>query len=185
MEYSKNLFKLTLKSFKDTVFGNTLKISVFILSKNGQITEEKHMPQITTFMYSEGTVHEQIPNGQRLHIVSPLITFRPIFVPGTFSFSVNVGILDIDIEKEHTLQIKFLSPLDSDAPVVDSGVIPLPRNVDPTLYEIPPEMRGLMLNLGFQNVIFRTEGIYKTEVIFDGDILGEFPIHVKGKEKLI
>lgn len=142
------------------------------------------MPRITTFMYSEGTLHEPIPNGQRLHVVSPLITFTPVFIPGTMSFSVTIGLLDIDIEKEHTLQLKFISPiLDEDA-VIDTGVVDVPRNIDPSMFELPPDMRGIILNLGFQNVVFRHEGIYKTQVFFDGDSLGEYPIQVKGKEKL-
>ncbi|MCM3651346.1 DUF6941 family protein [Metabacillus litoralis] len=143
------------------------------------------MPHISTFMYSEGALNEQIPNGQRLHVVVPLLTFSPMFIPGTMSFAITVGILGVDVEKEHKLQIKFINPQKSDEPIVDSGEIVLPKTNDQNMYDLPPDMRGLVLNFNFQNVVFRTEGIYSTTVFLDGDSLGDFPIKVKGKENLL
>lgn len=142
------------------------------------------MPIITTFMYSEGTFNEAIPNGQRLHIVSPLLNLIPAFIPGTLSFSVNFGILDIDMEKEHNIQLKFVNSSNEEDVIVDTNEIPFPIVNDPQMIELPPDMRGIMINVGFQNVVFRTEGTYKTIVYFDGESLGEYPIKVKGKEKL-
>jgi hypothetical protein len=143
------------------------------------------MPRISTFMYSEGSGHEALPSGeQRLHVVQPLHIFTPIFVPGTFSFSVVFGILDIDTDKDYNLRFTFESPVKTEELLIDTGLIHLPRTNDPKVMDLPKDMRGIMMNLGFQNVIFRNDGTYTSKVYFDNQILGEFPIKVKGRERL-
>lgn len=156
-----------------------------IISNKFSILEELNMPHVSTFMYAEGSMSETTPqNQQRLHVVSPLHIFVPMFVPGTFSFCVVFGILDINTDKDHILRITFSNPNKDEPPLIDTGDMHLPRVNDPNAQELPQEMRGIMTNISFQNVVLRYEGIYESEVFFDGDSLGIFPIQVKGKEKL-
>lgn len=160
------------------------KVFLFLLKFRQVMMEVFIMPKISTFMYSEGAVNETVPNGQRLHIVAPLLIFTPMFIPGTFSFSVALGILGIDVDKDHIFQFKFKTPVTGEAPLIDTGEINFPRISDSSIYDLPLDMRGIMLNFGFQNVVFRNEGTYISEVFLDGESLGEFPIDVKGKERL-
>ncbi len=140
------------------------KVFLFLLKFRQVMMEVFIMPKISTFMYSEGAVNETVPNGQRLHIVAPLLIFTPMFIPGTLSFSVSMGIIGIDVDKDHIFQFKFKTPVNGEAPLIDTGEINFPRVNDPSIYDLPLDMRGIMLNFGFQNVVFRNEGTYISEV---------------------
>lgn len=158
----------------------TTQIVCFINFKDK--LEEKDMPHITTFMYSEGHFQENTPNGPKPHVVAPLLVLTPFFIPGTLSFSVTLGILEVDIERENKLNLKFINPVGEI--IIDTGELKLPIINDPNIFSLPQDMRGMTLCVGFQNAVFRTEGTYKTQVFFNEELLGEFPIKVRGKEKL-
>lgn len=139
------------------------------------------MPYVSAFMYCEGTHLNNNPQGKQQMVVSgPLNIFRPMFVPGLFSFSLVFGVNDYDTNRDHRFQLLFLSPEKDDEPVIDTGVMHFPAEVDKN--DLPEEMRGIMLSFDFRNVVFRREGIYKTVIIFDGERIGEFSIPVKGQE---
>lgn len=145
------------------------------------------MAKISTFIYSENTAQEMTPNGPKLHILTPLQVFLPRFIPGTFSFSITFGILDYDLLKEHKIQIKFIN--NKENILVDTGSITLPINsnkpkIDGKTVELPLDMQGSIMNMNFQNVVFREEGIYKTNIVFDNDNIGSYEIKVKGVEIL-
>lgn len=134
--------------------------------------------QISTFVYSEDSFGEPIPEGQRLHLVNPQNVFRPIFIPSMFSFSFTIGFIGVDTLQEHKMRIIFSNP-DGSKQLIDTGEIAIPKNEKED--DIPVEMRGLMMNMGFKNVAFEVEGIYRTEVFFDGERIGVFPVGVKRK----
>jgi hypothetical protein len=146
------------------------------------------MPRISTFMYCEETkqeAHPGLPN--RLNISNPLNVFRPAFVPGMFSFSIVFGLLGIDIvEKQHLLRIKFLNSNDLEKPIIDTGDIQMiaEKNPNDTNASLPEEHRGMMANLDFRNAVLKSEGEYITEIYMDNELLGSFPIYVKGVEQL-
>lgn len=142
------------------------------------------MPEISTFMYVDGSFNETDSTGQqRLHLVSPMHIFTPVFVPGTLSFSVVFGILGIDNEKSHNLDFVFHNPTTKEN-LVEIKQIHLPVNNDPGVNGLPKDLRGVMLNLSFQNVVFRNDGEYFSEIFLDNESLGKFPISVHGREKL-
>lgn len=139
------------------------------------------MPRISTFMYAERTE----PNQQgQMTITNPLITINPMFVPGMFSFSIIFGIVDINNDSDHTIQITFNSPNDEDTPLINTDVISLQNRVIPLENEVdlPLEQKNLMFNLDFRNVVLKTEGLYKSKVYIDGTLSGEYPIYVKAGE---
>ena len=139
------------------------------------------MPRISTFMYAERT--EPNLNGQ-MTVTNPLLVINPIFVPGMFSFSIIFGVIGISNQSDHTMQILFNSPNEDEEPLVNTGVIPLAKGMAPLekILDLPPDQKGMIFNLDFRNAVFKTEGIYKSTVLIDGEILGEFPIYVKGGE---
>lgn len=139
------------------------------------------MPRISTFMYAERTE----PNQQgQMTVSNPLLVINPIFVPGMFSFSIIFGVIGISNQSDHTMQIIFNSPNEEDEPLINTGIIPLSKGMAPfeKTLDLPPEQKGMMFNLDFRNVVFKTEGIYKSTVFIDGEMLGEHPIYVKGGE---
>lgn len=142
------------------------------------------MAKISTFIYAESAMQEMTPQGPKLHIVSPLLIIRPIFVPGTFSFSIIFGILDYDIKVNHKVHILFTD--ENEERLVDSGIMNVSAansNNKGNIKELPRDMEGSIMNMSLQNVIFRKEGTYKTHVIFDDEEIGSYPIKVKGVEK--
>lgn len=147
------------------------------------------MAYVSTFIYAESSAQEMTPEGPKLHVISPLHVFLPRFIPGTFSFSIVFGILDYDKTISHKIQIKFIDF--EGKKLLDTGQINLPItntgatvNIDAKDIELPQDMQGSIMNISFQNVVFRKEGTYSTQIIFDDERIGEYSVKVKGVEKL-
>ncbi|NNU94844.1 hypothetical protein ETC01_17315 [Geobacillus sp. NFOSA3] len=139
------------------------------------------MPRVSTFMYCEST--EINPNTGQMRINVPMHIFTPAFVPGMFSFSVVFGLLGIEINPNNTFRVRFVSP--NNEAIIDTNDLPFPTpNPNDNVRNLPPEMRGMIFNFDFRNVVFRQNGQYKTEIFVNGDKLGEFPIDVKGVESV-
>lgn len=138
-------------------------------------------PVISSFMFSEDTKETNLPNGGvgGVNIINPQNIIRPAFVPGSYSFSVSIGLLSVDPEREHTLQFKLISKNAEN--VIDTGVIQLPKGIefDNTL---PKEANGFMFNMNFRNVPFRHSGTYTGSVLFDNETLGNYPLVVYPQE---
>lgn len=139
------------------------------------------MPYISTFVYAEDSNAELTPQGQKLHIINPQQIFLPMFVPGMFSFAVAFGILEVNTQESHRIRYVFYSPVEGELPLIDTGEVVLPIVTEDN--GVPIDMQGIMLNLNFRNVPFRLEGAYKSEIYLDGNLLGIFPIKVRGKER--
>jgi hypothetical protein len=138
------------------------------------------MPIITTFMFCEQA--ELNPQTQKLQVISPIHVFTPAFVPGMFSFSLVFGVLGVDPKKENTFQISVVDQKEEEI-ILDTGIMHIPSNPDDKLEQLPPEMRGMMVNMDFRNVIFRKEGIYKAQIYINSEKTGEFQVPVRGAEK--
>ncbi|HDR7545620.1 DUF6941 family protein [Bacillus sp. CH_442] len=134
------------------------------------------MPMITNFVYCEQV--ESI--NQKPAIIGPLNFLNPKFIPGMFSFTVSFGVIGMDTERENTLKLMFLDP--NDIEVAGTEVLNIPRSLNPNEGKIPMEVRGFIANMEFKNVIFRSAGLYNTEIILNGESIGRSPIMVKGVE---
>jgi hypothetical protein len=140
------------------------------------------MPKITTFFFCE----EAQPNNQtgKLNVSGPLHVFTPAFVPGMFSFSVVIGIMGIDLtQRSHKLRIIMTGPNKELDPVINTQDIDMFKQDGEVVYSLPPEYRGLFINIDFRNVVFREEGLYNTEIYLDGELLGNSEVPVIGVEK--
>ena len=147
------------------------------------------MEKISTFMYAENSmqVPTQNPNQNsttelKLQIVSPLLIISPIFVPGTFSFSIIAGILGVDLSKAHKMDIIFSNNETKEELAVyrDVQLGPVPQN---NASGLPVDLQGLTFSANLQNVKFENDGIYNTAIYLDGKKLGDFPIPVRQKTK--
>ncbi|PET68282.1 hypothetical protein CN533_27220 [Priestia megaterium] len=137
------------------------------------------MPRVSTFMYCEAT--EANPRNGQMIINAPMHVFTPAFVPGMFSFSIVFGLLGIELNSENNFRVKFVGP--DEKALIDTENLNFPNpDLNDEQRNLPPNLRGMMLNFDFRNVVFRQEGQYKTEVFVNEDKIGEFPIDVKGVE---
>lgn len=139
---------------------------------------KEKVPRISTFVYSEDSISHNTSQGQQMNIVNPQHVLRPMFVPSMFSFAVTFGIVDLDTKKEHKARYLLWGPEEGE-PIVDSGEFNLPVPDEPS--DLPMEASGYMMNMNFRNVPFKKEGFYTSEIVFDGQELGKFPVYVKGR----
>jgi len=136
-------------------------------------------PKVSVFMYSESAQPEPTPQGNKLRVMNPQHILRPMFIPGQFSFAITFGILDFDVSLSHIIKYIFSSP-DGTVLVDTADSIQLPPIDNPALNDLPTDMRGFLTSLDFKNVVFSTEGEYKSDIFFDGLLLDSFRIKVKG-----
>lgn len=140
--------------------------------------EDAQVTKVSVFVYSDSAQPEPTPQGNKLHIMNPQHILRPMFIPGQFSFAIMFGILDFDVSSPHTLRYTFSSP--EGTILIDTGDnIKLPPITDPQMDDLPIDMRGFLTSLDFKNVVFQTEGEYKSEIFFDSVSLGTFEIKTK------
>ena len=129
------------------------------------------MPIVSLFVYSDSAQPQPTPQGNQLHIMNPQHILRPKFIPGQFSFAITFGILDFDISLPHSLRYTFSSP--EGAKLIDTAEsIQLPPFVNELMNDLPTDMQGFLTSLDFKNVVFETEGEYKSEIFIDGVSLG-------------
>ncbi len=137
------------------------------------------MAKVATFLYCLGTENQQKP-GAPITAIGILPVLTPEFIPSAFSFSIVLGIVGLTDDRDHILDIYFKD--NNHKPVVEAKNIKIPveamKNGD---LELPDEAKGLMLSMELKNAILREEGMYSTEIHFDGDCLGEYEIYVKAK----
>lgn len=112
----------------------------------------------------------QDPSTQKLHILNPLQIIELPSIPSNYSFSIYLGILDIDKDGKDTIRITFY---DKDYEVLNdipSVNLPVPNGMDLT----KPVCIGI--NLDFRNLLFSKKGLYYVKVYDlndDGKEIGE------------
>lgn len=120
-----------------------------------------------------------INTGDGITANSILSVLNPEYIPGLFSFSVIITILGIDTSKHHELSLKLVSP--SLEEIVDLSLdMPLINDIDMNL---PEEYRGINMAMDWNNVNFKSSGVYSLTVAVDGYNIGRKEIFVKGKNE--
>lgn len=136
------------------------------------------MATISSFMLCESS--QNIPSGQGSvvqQLIGPITTLRPQYIPGNYSFSVSVGIIGVDMQKENSMRFVLKAP--SGAMLNDLGETPLPvAAVDSNL---PKEYSGFVACIDFRNVVISEEGVYSLEVYINGESIGAKDIPVYGR----
>lgn len=115
--------------------------------------------------------------GQGVCANTILTTMTPEYIPGLFTFSVVVTILDVDTTKEHELNISFSSP---------SEVLGELKGALPSIEDhsnLPKEYKGINLTIDWNNMNFKESGAYTISVLLDNVKIGEKSIYVKGKNQ--
>lgn len=144
--------------------------------------ENEDMVRINNFIYCLNAERIPAPDGNRdaVNAMGVLSILTPEFVPGTFSFSIVFSILGVDTINQNN-KIRIIFGDTENHTLVDTGDIVLPPKPEGDDLELPIEYQGLDMSMDFRNVIFEKEGIYGTQIIWNGEKLGDCMIYVKGR----
>ena len=134
------------------------------------------MKHMISFVYCDKITKEFNPaNGaMNRNISSQLNDLRPINIPGNFTFSIACSISHVDADQNNHIAFCFISPEGKELLPRIEADIPRGALVAPT-----GETANLNMDVEYRNLILMSEGLYKTQVIFNDEILGEYPIEVK------
>lgn len=107
-----------------------------------------------------------------------LSAITPEYIPGLFSFSVVVIVLDIDLTQTHEFRVIFETP--SCETIVDiCGEFPIIFNNT----NLPPEHLGINVAMEWNNVNFKMSGLHTIKIFIDGKLIQSKEIFVKGKNE--
>lgn len=109
-----------------------------------------------------------------------LSAITPEYIPGQFSFSVIISLLDLDYSSEHFFSIEFEDP--NGDKVIEIPNHPLPREV---LNEgnLPNQYKGINIAMDWNNVNLITSGLHVMKFFYDGTEIANKSIFVKGKNE--
>lgn len=116
--------------------------------------------------------------GQGACATTVLTSLTPEYIPGLFTFSVIITLLDIDPSTEHQLIVDFISPNEESVVHVES---PLPVINEES--NLPHQYRGINIAMDWNNVNLKVSGEYTVKITVDGILLREKKIYVKGKNE--
>lgn len=134
---------------------------------------------ITAFTYCLGTSNGE-PGNNMIDVSGVLPAITPEYIPGSFSFSIMIGLSGLDTGKQHTMSIVFGKG--NEKPLVNTPEVTIPVQ-ESNQTNLPGEAQGFVLSMDLKNVVFEEEGIYSTKVRVDNQELGEYKIYVAGKRK--
>lgn len=110
-------------------------------------------------------------------IVDPLLELKLINVPSSYSFSLLLGLSDLN--KNDNIRVELIAPDGEMVEIIDFD-LPLPPNFDGK-EDVPFKA---MINLDAHNVEFKSLGIYSFKVKGNGEALSAFEIEVTKKEEI-
>ena len=133
------------------------------------------MSKLLNFVYCLSVEREN----EKVSASNILSILTPEFIPGSFSFAIVFSISDVNPTEKNTIKVIFKNS-EEDITLVDSGeiIIPAPETKDGT--NLLDEKIGLDLSMDLRNVVFEKEGFYTTQIFFNGELIGEREIRVKG-----
>ena len=107
-----------------------------------------------------------------------LTALNPEYIPGLFSFSIIVIIVDLNRMEGHTCSVDLLDP-SNESVIRMNGNIPILEDKS----NLPDEYKGLNLSMELNNVNFKRSGLYTFKVSIDEEEIGRKEFYVKGKNE--
>lgn len=117
-------------------------------------------------------------DGQGVSADTILTALSPEYIPGLFTFSVILTLVDIDTTVEHQLLVQFISPSGEEVVRIESE---LPVIEDHS--NLPNEHKGINVAMDWNNVNLRESGLYTIKVLINNVEVGVKSIFVKGKNE--
>lgn len=107
-----------------------------------------------------------------------LSALTPAYIPGLFSFSTVISVLDVSSEVEHLFRVVFKDP-EGNTTFNVSNSFTVQKRTD----VLPAEYQGINFTMNFNNIEFKMSGLYKMSIWIDEVLLDEKEIYVKGKNE--
>lgn len=138
------------------------------------------MAKVVSYLLAVNSQNVAAGNGGVIQqLIGPLIVLRPKYIPSEYSFSIALGINDLDKKTDNRLRISITSP--SGRQVLDTGYVDLPDL--PVDSPLPVKYQGFSLTLPIQNATLDQEGLYKMTVHINEDeniiFENEIPVFVQ------
>ena len=108
-----------------------------------------------------------------------LNALNPEYIPGLFTFSDIVSVLDVDSEIGHQIEVDFADPEGNSVVHIEGSMPPLPTDNS----NLPKEYKGIDISMNWNNVNFKISGSYELTLKLDGQCIGNKSIFVKGKNE--
>lgn len=122
-----------------------------------------------------------IPMGQQgLNANNILNAINPEYIPGLFSFSVIVCMLDVDSEGDHYFSVEFFDTNNERVVSIENQIVP---HIPQVTSNLPNEYKGINIAMDWTNVDFKCSGIYTIVIKYDNCEIGHKEIYVKGKNE--
>lgn len=107
-------------------------------------------------------------------LVEPQLVLRPQYIPGNFSFSIALGVADLNLQTKNEIRLVIINP--EKKVVYDSlpNILPIIRKDD----SIPKEYQGIMMCVDIRNLIVECEGEYIISISLNGECIDEKPVPI-------
>lgn len=125
------------------------------------------MAKVSNIIFCEDIQEQITATGKKIQVVAPLQFFTPAYIPGMYSFSVLIGLMDYDPKVDHTLKLNFKLN-EADKFIMETEEIPIPAEDNAENTNKPS---GMMCNMDMRNVILEKSGEYVFNVYFDGELI--------------
>lgn len=135
------------------------------------------MAYVSNVIFCLNAITDETGNVNANSIFSSL---TPEYVPGLFTFSVIVSILDLEIDSKNEchILIEFNSPTGENVVTVDTNTSYINNENN-----LPNEYKGINIAMDWTNVNFKTSGLYTLHISCNDEKIGEKQIFVKGKNE--
>lgn len=138
------------------------------------------MPEVRFMIFCEKLQPNE--NGQPV-IVNPYIRISPIIFPSLYTFTLVIGIDELNPAEKYEFRIKISDPDGEELanrefpfqiPAQDANVT-IPIHADKTV--------SMMTSLELTNFPLRKEGYYSAELIYKNKILGQTKVFISKQER--
>ena len=132
------------------------------------------MAYVSSFAYCDSLQQQKNSVGKtQIQIVNPLDELNLVAVPSAFSFAILCVITDLEIDKNHIINLDFITPHHK---TITVARLPITAS---ELSGTEKEVRNIRVGVDIRNCIFYEGGSYATKVYVDDELIGEYKIQVE------
>ncbi len=109
-----------------------------------------------------------------------LQALNPEYVPGLFSFSVIISLINIEYRSQHFISVSLLDPEKKEVASIGKTELPS-KPIKPS--NLPEEYIGVNVSMDWNNINFKCSGDYSLVIKYDDQEIMTKKIFVKGKNE--
>lgn len=143
------------------------------------------MPKINSFIICSSFQAKNDSNGRSsVCLNSPIAIVSPPY-KGTYSFTVSIGVIDLDYYSEHQMRCEIKAPNKEVIFKTDTSPTPI-LNEKKVKYKLPEKFRGFIINIDIRNALFLESGEYILDVYLDDNKMNSqiIPVWISEEQKI-